>query len=68
MKLLVRPHVATFGYQLGSYGMQEVRGSNPRSSTHPEGQARIAFRISRIGYQDHVTVTLTVVLGPDTWH
>ena len=33
MKLLVRRHVATVGYRLGSYGMQEVRGSNPRSST-----------------------------------
>jgi hypothetical protein len=33
MKRLVRPHVATVGYRLGSYGMQEVRGSNPRSST-----------------------------------
>jgi hypothetical protein len=33
MKLLVRRHVATFGYRLVSYGMQEVRGSNPRSST-----------------------------------
>jgi hypothetical protein len=33
MKLLVRRHVATVGYWLGSYGMQEVRGSNPRSST-----------------------------------
>ncbi len=33
MKLLVRRHVATVGYRLDSYGMQEVRGSNPRSST-----------------------------------
>jgi len=33
MKLLAGPHVATFGYRLVSYGMQEVRGSNPRSST-----------------------------------
>jgi hypothetical protein len=33
MKRLVRPHVATVGHRLGSYGMQEVRGSNPRSST-----------------------------------
>jgi hypothetical protein len=33
MKLLVRRHVATVSYRLDSYGMQEVRGSNPRSST-----------------------------------
>jgi len=35
MKLLVRRHVATIGYGLVSYGIQEVRGSNPRSSTFP---------------------------------
>ena len=33
MKLLVRQYMATVSYRLGSYGMQEVRGSNPRSST-----------------------------------
>ena len=34
MKRLVRLHAATVSYRLGSYGMQEVRGSNPRSSTY----------------------------------
>ncbi len=33
MKRLVRQNVATVSYRLNSSGMQEVRGSNPRSST-----------------------------------
>jgi hypothetical protein len=38
MKRLVRRHVATVGYRPVSYGMQEVRGSNSRSSTSCSGQ------------------------------
>jgi hypothetical protein len=33
MKLLAGPHLATVSYRPVPYGKQEVRGSNPRSST-----------------------------------
>jgi hypothetical protein len=33
VRLLVEPHPATSGYWLDLYGMQEVWGSNPHSST-----------------------------------
>ena len=34
LKLLAGPHPAMFSHKRNLYGMQEVRGSNPLSSTH----------------------------------
>jgi hypothetical protein len=40
LKLLVEPHPATSRNSKDLYGMQEVRGSNPLSSTHfPSSEA-----------------------------
>jgi hypothetical protein len=47
MKVLVRRHMATVGYRLVSYGMQEVRGSNPRSSTRKARSGSVSRRNPR---------------------
>ena len=53
MNWLVRLHVATVSYRLNSYGMQEVWGSNPHSSTsqlrsaNSNGRREAAFCFGR---------------------